>query len=91
MKAAAAKPAEQEVDDKTAAAPRTLGDVYLENLKIVIQCRDCGHYEAHYPQDLPGFPDQPVDALVRRRICGCGSKNFEVRQVINCDGLVKKG
>lgn len=83
-------PAEKEAPDNRPAPPRTLGDVYLDNLKISIRCTECGEREAHYPQDMPGFPDQPVDSLVRRRLCQCASTSFEVREVWWCDGLVKK-
>lgn len=64
--------------------PRTLGDVSIDNLKLVIECRGCLGREGYYPWQLPGFPDQPVAALTRRRICDCFSKEFEVREVYWC-------
>lgn len=76
----------------TQVGTRTLGDVYLDDLKISIRCRGCGAREAAYPQDMPGFPDQPVEALTRRRVCPhCYSKHFEVTEVWWCEGLIKRG
>lgn len=64
---------------------RTLGDVHQDGLKIRIECRSCYAREGYYPYEMPGWPDQPVRTLVRRKICEhCYSKEFEIAEVIWC-------